>query len=71
MFVRPGISWQLRLLPKNYGPEVDWWALGVLFFEMLFRRTPFHAADPARMKEKIRNGQVYVPEVEGDSNVAS
>jgi len=29
------------ILSKEYDKEVDYWSLGVLIYEMLFRRTPF------------------------------
>jgi serine/threonine protein kinase len=48
---------------KKYGPEVDWWALGVLFFELLFGRPPFVAADFDRLKEKILTRDVIVPDI--------
>jgi serine/threonine protein kinase len=47
---------------KPYGKEADWWALGILFYEMLFRRTPFYAVDRARMNDKIVNRSVVVPQ---------
>jgi serine/threonine protein kinase len=47
---------------KRYGCEVDWWALGILFFEMLFGRTPFAAASFERLKEKIVGKEVIVPD---------
>jgi serine/threonine protein kinase len=56
---------------KSFGPPADWWALGVLFFEMLFGRTPFYAADRARMADKIMNRNVILPDVEGGTQVAS
>jgi serine/threonine protein kinase len=55
---------------KTFGPPADWWALGVLFFEMVFGRTPFYAADRARMADKIMNRNVIVPDVEGGTEVA-
>jgi serine/threonine protein kinase len=47
---------------KPYGKAADWWALGILFYEMLFRRTPFYAVDRARMNDKILNRCVVVPQ---------
>jgi serine/threonine protein kinase len=54
---------------KPYGKEVDWWELGILFYEMLFRRTPFFAVDRARQNDKIRNRGVVVPQRNFPSDV--
>lgn len=56
---------------KKCGKEVDWWALGVLFFEMLFRRTPFFAPNVSRMYDKIMNKAAVVPDVAGNVHVAT
>jgi serine/threonine protein kinase len=50
------------LANRPYGIQVDWWALGVLAFEMLFSRTPFYAVDRARMNEKISKRPVVIPQ---------
>lgn len=57
------------LQAKKCGKEVDWWALGVLFFEMLFKRTPFFAPNMEKMYEKIINRSAYVPDIDGNLDV--
>ena len=59
------------LQKKKCGKEVDWWALGVLFFEMLFRRTPFFAPKVERMYDKIVNKPAVVPDCAGNVHVAT
>jgi serine/threonine protein kinase len=39
--------------PSLYGKDVDWWALGILMFEMLVGRPPFYADDVQRMYDMI------------------
>jgi serine/threonine protein kinase len=55
---------------RSYGLGVDWWALGILLFEMLFKRTPFYAPDVERIRHKILNRRLCVPDY-GNSNVTS
>lgn len=46
---------------KGYGKEVDWWALGVLIFEMLAGYPPFYEENPFGIYEKILLGRLHCP----------
>lgn len=41
-----------------YGPSVDWWALGVLLYEMLSGHAPFEAENEDDLFESILNEEV-------------
>ena len=45
----------------GYGPQVDCWALGVLAYECLFRRTPFPSGDMQVVYEAIQEGSIGLP----------
>lgn len=47
---------------KGYNFSVDWWALGVLVFEMAAGNPPFYASDPSRLYEKILDCQYKCPD---------
>lgn len=49
------------ILNKGYGKAVDWWALGVLIFEMCAGYPPFYADTPIEIYEKILAGKVRFP----------
>ena len=55
----------------KYSRQVDWWALGVLLYEMLFKRTPFYAVDTERMYQKIVSKDFIVPDSRGNDDVVS
>ncbi|KAJ1963024.1 cAMP-dependent protein kinase catalytic subunit [Dipsacomyces acuminosporus] len=46
---------------KGYGKSVDWWALGILIFEMIAGYPPFYDEDHYRLYEKILSGRVQWP----------
>jgi len=49
------------ILSKGYNKAVDWWALGVLIFEMDAGYPPFFADQPIQIYEKIVAGKVRFP----------
>lgn len=40
---------------------VDYWALGILIFEMLVGRPPYHEKDPFLIYDSIVNGKIEWP----------
>lgn len=46
---------------KGHGKSVDWWALGVLIFEMLAGYPPFYDENPFGIYQKILAGKVEFP----------
>ncbi|KJE90213.1 cAMP-dependent protein kinase [Capsaspora owczarzaki ATCC 30864] len=46
---------------KGHGKAVDWWALGILIFEMLAGYPPFFDDNPFGIYEKILAGKVAFP----------
>ncbi|XP_071449510.1 cAMP-dependent protein kinase catalytic subunit 1-like isoform X2 [Hetaerina americana] len=49
------------ILSKGYNKAVDWWALGVLIFEMAAGYPPFFADQPIQIYEKIVSGKMRFP----------
>lgn len=46
---------------KGHGKAVDWWALGILIFEMLAGYPPFFDDTPFGIYEKILQGRIAFP----------
>jgi serine/threonine kinase 38 len=38
---------------NGYGPEVDWWSVGVILFEMMVGYPPFFSENPSDTCQKI------------------
>ncbi|CAJ0950675.1 unnamed protein product [Ranitomeya imitator] len=49
------------LQEMQYGPLVDWWAMGVLLYEMLCGHAPFEAENEDDLFEAILNDEVIYP----------
>ena len=48
------------LCKKGYGPEVDWWSVGVIFYEMLCGYAPFCSKETSQVCSKILNWEKYL-----------
>ena len=45
----------------GYDKSVDWWAVGILIYEMIVGVTPFYDSKRSTMKKKIMNEKVRWP----------
>ena len=45
----------------SYGHQVDYWALGVLIFEMIFSIPPFRSNKIEYLPKMITNGHIRFP----------
>ncbi|XP_023945899.2 cAMP-dependent protein kinase catalytic subunit 1-like [Bicyclus anynana] len=50
------------IMSKGYSFSVDWWAIGVLIFEMGTGYPPFFASDPTKLYENILDGHYKCPD---------
>lgn len=44
-----------------YGPEIDWWAIGILTYELLYGQPPFHDPSKLKMFKRILNEDPKFP----------
>lgn len=44
-------------ITQGYSKAVDWWALGILIFEMAAGFPPFYAEQPIQIYEKVLSGK--------------
>ena len=50
-----------EVLNKNgYGPEIDWWSVGVIFFEMLIGYAPFCSKETSEVCKKVLNWKKFL-----------
>ena len=45
----------------KHGPEVDWWAVGIVMYEMMVGQHPFHLPKMTHYHEEILNNRVVYP----------
>lgn len=58
------------VLRNPYGPEIDWWAMGILTYELLYGVTPFHDSTKLKIFKGILNEDPKFPD-DADESIKS
>jgi serine/threonine protein kinase len=46
----------------SYDQNIDWWALGILIFELSTFKTPFYANNSTEITQNVLSNQIKFPE---------
>lgn len=55
---------------KSYGQKIDWWAIGILCYELLYGETPFYHENKSKLFQAIRNSEPRFPKKAPQSTIS-